>query len=144
MGRYIHDSFISGDPCEFTNTPHATYMPSPLRELSQERRHENDFVGTIRILVYYVEAPQAWFCNINAKFAVSSVTKPLTKFHRRSLSCRRRWFTPSARSATTPASSTTHTPSYSELCCAHTASVSTRGSSNGWTIPALGQTNHQS
>ncbi len=135
-----------GDPCEFTNTPHTTYTPShsamtPSRELSQEHRRENDFAGTDHIPDYYADALQAWFRSINATFAVSRVMKPLTKFHWALSKLPASWLTPSACFATTPASSMTHMTSF---CCAHTASVSTRESSNGRTIPASGQTNHQS
>jgi hypothetical protein len=54
---------------------------TPLRELSQERRHESDFAGTVGIPDYYADALQAWFHSINATFAISRVMKPLTKFH---------------------------------------------------------------
>jgi hypothetical protein len=82
----LREIFHSGDPCEFTYTPHATYTPShsamaPSRELSQERCCENDFTGTVRIPDYYADALQAWFRSINATFAVSRVMKPLTEFH---------------------------------------------------------------
>jgi len=54
---------------------------TPSRELSQERRRENDFAGTVCIPASYGKAPQAWFRSINATFAVNHVMMPLTKFH---------------------------------------------------------------
>jgi hypothetical protein len=82
---------------------------------------------------------QAWFRCINATFAVSCVTKPLTSSTGRTPSCPRRWSTPLARSATIPAP----LPSYSVKCCPHMDSATTRGLLNGWTPLASGRTSHQ-
>jgi hypothetical protein len=46
-----------------------------------EHRRENDFASSVPIPDYYADAPQAPFCSIYAAFAVSGVTKPLTKFY---------------------------------------------------------------
>jgi hypothetical protein len=50
------------------------------RESSQECRHEDNFTGSVLILDYYVDAPQSWFCSINASYTVSRA-KHLTKFY---------------------------------------------------------------
>jgi hypothetical protein len=46
-----------------------------------QRHREDDFAGAVCIPDYYTDAPQAWFRSINTTFAVSHVTKPLTKFY---------------------------------------------------------------
>jgi hypothetical protein len=51
------------------------------RESLPEHRRENDFASSVPIPDYYADAPQARFCSIYAAFAVSRVTKPLTKFY---------------------------------------------------------------
>jgi hypothetical protein len=52
------------------------------REPSTERRRENnESATTVRIPEYYEDASMAWFRSINATFAVSRITKPITKFH---------------------------------------------------------------
>jgi hypothetical protein len=55
---------------------------APSQKPSTERRRiNNESAATVRIPEYYADAPMAWFCSINATFAVSRVTKPITKFH---------------------------------------------------------------
>jgi hypothetical protein len=54
----------------------------PSREPSTERRRENnESAATVRIPEYYADAPMNWFHSINTTFAISRITKPITKFH---------------------------------------------------------------
>jgi hypothetical protein len=74
------------NPCEFSNTPHATCTPATQWPHRGNRRRSaaarkrfcrhSSHSGLL-----YADAPQACFRIINATFAVSRVRKPLTKFY---------------------------------------------------------------
>jgi hypothetical protein len=137
IGRYKHGTSIVVTPVNFP-----TLHTQPTRQATQWPYRGNccRSAGAVRIADSYADAPQAWFRSINATFAVSRVTKPLTSSTGRTPSCPRRWSTPSARSATIPAP----LPSYSVKYCPHMDSATTRGLLYGWTPLASGRTRHQS
>jgi hypothetical protein len=59
-----------------------------MQKNSQETRHccrrhppQPEYAASVRLPDYYADYPQAWFCNIDATFAASRITKSLTKFN---------------------------------------------------------------
>jgi hypothetical protein len=77
---------------------------APSRESSQERHRNDDFAGAVRI---------PWFRSIHATFAVSCVTKPITKFYSGIPELPSTLVDTIGPLCDDPSASPTHTPSYS-------------------------------
>ncbi len=62
----------------FTNS-HTAYATSHTMAPCRDETH--DLAVTIQLPDYYVDAPQAWFRQINSTFAASRIVRPLTMLH---------------------------------------------------------------